>query len=90
MLELLGLMALILIVGALAAGLLKLLFCLLVLPIKLGFWMLKGVVALVFIVPLAIISLCVASTVLPVVAFAIALPITLVAGGVVLLVKVFA
>jgi hypothetical protein len=90
MLELLGLMALIVIIGAVAVGLLKMLFWLLVLPFKLGFWLLKGVFALVFIVPLAVISLCVATAVLPAIALVIALPVFLLVGGLVVLVRAFA
>jgi hypothetical protein len=66
------------------------LFWVLVLPFKLGFFLLKSVFALIVIVPLALISLCVATAVLPAIAFAIALPLLLFVGGVVVLVKAFA
>lgn len=89
MLEILGLMALILILGAVALGVLKVLFWLLVLPFKVGFWLLKGVFALVLIVPLTLLSLWAASAVLPVIVLAVALPVLLLIGGIVALVRVF-
>ncbi|MEJ2722150.1 MAG: hypothetical protein P8181_13575 [bacterium] len=90
MFELLTLFGLLFLVGAFVVFVAKLLFSLVLLPIKLGFWLLKGVVALIFLVPIIVISLSAASVVVPVVLALVALPVLLVVGAAVLLAKLFA
>ncbi|UCG51755.1 MAG: hypothetical protein JSW58_16540 [Candidatus Latescibacterota bacterium] len=68
----------------------KLLFSLLLLPIKLGFWLLKGALGLILLVPLVLISIGAASLVFPLVISLVALPVVAVVVGIVLLVKLFA
>ena len=86
MLEFLFLVAVVFLIGGLAIGLLKLAFFLLVLPIKAGFWLLKGVIGLVFVVPVMIVSLLAASVVMPVVLVVVAIPVLLVIAGIAALV----
>ena len=90
MLELLGLVALIVILGAVAVACLKVLFWLLVLPFKLGWWLLNGVFALVVIVPLVVLSVLVATAAIPVVILVAATPVLIVVGGLIVLVRLIA
>jgi hypothetical protein len=89
MLELLGLVALVVLLGAVAVGLLKVLFWAILLPFKVGFWLLKGLVGLVVVVPLLLVALWAASAVLPIVLVVIAVPVIFVVGGVIALFRVF-
>jgi hypothetical protein len=73
--------------GILLIGLIKLLLGLVLLPIKLGFWVLKGVLALVLLVPLVIIGVNVFAAGIPIVLFILALPLLLLFAGVLLLLK---
>jgi hypothetical protein len=68
----------------------KLLFSLLILPIKLGFWLFKGALGLLLVVPIVLISVGAASLILPMVISLVALPVVAVVVGIVLLVKLFA
>ena len=77
-------------VGAFVIFLAKLFFALVLLPIKLGFWFLKGLLALVFLIPIMLISFGAVSVVVPVVLGLAALPILIVVGGAVLLAKLIA
>jgi len=90
MFELLTLFGLVFLCGAFVIFLAKLLFSLVLLPIKLGFWLLKGLLALVLLVPILLISCGAVSVVVPVFLLLAALPILIVVGGVVLLAKLFA
>ena len=90
MFELLTVFGLLFLIGAFVVFLAKLLLSLVLLPIKLGFWFLKGLVALVFLVPIIVISLSAASVVVPVVLALVALPVLLVVGAAVLLAKLLA
>jgi len=65
----------------------KVVFSLLLLPFQIVAFLLKGLFFLVFGLPLLILSVAVASLVLPFVAL-VALPVLVVAGGIVLLVKI--
>ena len=82
MLELLGLATLVVLLFAVGIAALKVLFWLVILPFKLGFWLLKGVFALVFVVPLALLTVWALSAVFPVVLLVLLLPVLLVVGGV--------
>ena len=90
MFEFLVIIGFIFLVGALVVFLVKLLFSLVLLPIKLGFWLLKGLLALVFLVPIMLVSFGAVSIVVPIVLALAALPILIVVGGAVLLAKLFA
>jgi hypothetical protein len=79
MLELLGLAALVFIIGALAIGLLKLLVWLVLLPLKLGFWLLKGLIGLTIVVPLLILGVGVASAFVPLL-LVFLLPVLIIVG----------
>ena len=65
----------------------KVIFSLVLLPFQIVAFLLKGLFFLVFGLPLLILSVAVASLVLPFVAL-VALPVLVVAGGIVLLVKI--
>jgi hypothetical protein len=68
----------------------KLVLALVVLPFKLCFWVFKGLLGLILVVPLAIISICAFSVGFPVILFILALPLILLGVGIALLFKVFA
>ena len=72
---------------ALLAIVAKIVFSLVLLPFQIVGFLIKGLLFLVFGLPLLILSVMVASLVLPFVAV-IALPILVVVGGIVLLVKI--
>jgi hypothetical protein len=85
MLELLIVLGSIFLVGAIVIGVLKLLVWLLVLPIKLGFWIVKGVLGLIFLIPAVIIAAWAVSSVLPFVFAVIVIPVLFVVLAVVAL-----
>jgi hypothetical protein len=87
MFEFLAFFGLVFLVGAFVLFLAKLLFALVLLPIKLGFWLLKGLLALVILIPIMLVSFGAVSVVVPVALGLVALPILLVVGGAVLLAK---
>jgi hypothetical protein len=66
---------------------LKLLVALLLLPFKLAWWMAKGLVGLLLIVPLALVGFLVFTNVFPVMVLLLLLPVIAVVAGVGLLVK---
>ena len=74
MLEILMVIGAIVLVAAIAGGLLKLLFSLILLPFKLGLWIVKGVFAVLIVIPAVILAVCALSAVLPVVLVVIAVP----------------
>jgi hypothetical protein len=81
----------ILIIGiALLAMAGKLFLALVILPFKLGFCVLKGLLGLVLIVPLALVSICAFSVGFPVVLFILALPLIIIGVGIALLFRLFA
>jgi hypothetical protein len=90
MFELLTLFGLVFLFGAFVVFLAKLLFSLVLLPIKLGFWLLKGLLVLVLLVPVMLVSFGAVSVVVPVFFLLAALPVLMVVCGVVLLAKLFA
>ncbi len=65
----------------------KALFALVLIPIKLGLFFVKGLLVLVFAVPIALISFGAVSLALPLVLTIVALPVVLCVAGVVCLVK---
>jgi len=67
----------------------KLLVSLVLLPLQVGLWLLKGVFVLLLVVPLVIISLGAASFILPVIFSVFALPVILGVVGIVLLIRFF-
>jgi hypothetical protein len=68
-------------------GVLKLLVALLLLPLKLAWWVAKGLVGLLLFVPLAIVGFLVLTNVFPVILLLLLLPLVVVVAGVGLLVK---
>jgi len=68
-------------------GILKLLVGLLLLPLKMAWWMAKGLMGFLLIVPLAIVAFLVLTNVFPVVLILLLLPVIVVVAGVGLLVK---
>jgi hypothetical protein len=74
-------------VGLVALGLLKMLIWLLVLPLQIAAWVLKGVLGLILLVPIAIIGICAASVVLPIAFGVLVLPVIFVVLGIIGLVK---
>jgi len=73
--------------GALLIGLLKLLVAVALIPLKLAWWMVKGVVGLVLIIPLTLIAISLVATGLPVILFVLVLPLLLGVAGLVALVR---
>lgn len=67
----------------------KLALALVLLPLKLGFFLLKGLVALLCVVPIVIVSVGIASIVPLMLLAVLGLPLLVLIGGVILLVKVF-
>jgi hypothetical protein len=74
---------------ALLAVVAKVIFSLVLLPFQIAGFLIKGLLFLVFGLPLLLMSIVVASLVLPFVAV-IALPVLIFVGGIVLLVKILA
>ncbi|NIM19720.1 MAG: hypothetical protein GTO51_05685 [Candidatus Latescibacteria bacterium] len=77
MFELICLIGILILGGALLIGLLKLIVGLALLPFKLTFWFVKGVVVLVILVPLAVIGLGLVSVGVPILLFVLLLPLFL-------------
>ena len=73
--------------GALLIGLLKLFVAIAFIPLKLAWWLVKGVVALVLIVPLTLIAINLFAFGLPVILFVLVLPLLLGVAGLVVLVR---
>jgi hypothetical protein len=65
----------------------KLALALILLPIHIGFFIFKGVLLLVFAVPIVIVVIGVAALAVPIVLGVVGLPVLLFVGGIVLLVK---
>jgi hypothetical protein len=84
--ELLGLVALLAVCGLVLIGLLKLLVWVLILPVKIGFWLVKGFFGLLLLAPLFILWVCAASIV-PVVFGLLVLPVLAVVLGVIVLAR---
>ena len=72
--------------GVLAVGFLKALFWLVVLPIKLGVWLVKGAFGFALMIVIGVLCVCVVA-VLPVLISVVALPVLAVACGVIALIK---
>ena len=72
---------------AILVGVLKLLFGLLILPFKAAFWLTKGLLGLLIAIPVMIVVFLVVTNVIPLVLFALILPVILFFAGVVLLFK---
>ena len=87
MLELLAILGLVFVGLAMLAGLFKLIIVLIILPIKLAFFLVKGVVGLVFIIPLAIILYVVFANAFPIILLVMVLPVLAVFAGLALLLK---
>jgi hypothetical protein len=90
MFEFLAIVGFMVLFGAFVVFLAKLFFALVLLPIKLGFWLCKGLLALVILIPIILISFGAVSVVFPVILVIAALPILVVVGGAVLLAKLIA
>ena len=73
--------------GALLIGLLKLFVAIAFIPLKLAWWLVKGVVALVLIVPLTLIAINLFALGIPVILFVLVLPLLLGVAGLVVLVR---
>jgi len=65
----------------------KLVLMLVLLPIQIGFFIVKGLLLLVFAVPIVVVLIGVAALVIPIVFAVLGLPVLLFVGGIVLLVK---
>lgn len=87
MLEVLFLFGVLAVGVVVLVGILKLLVALVLLPLKLAWWMAKGLVGLLLVVPLAILAFLVITNVFPLVVFLLLLPLVVVVAGVGLLVK---
>lgn len=74
-------------VGAMLLGALKFLFWLILLPLKLSFWILKGVLGLVFLIPAMLFAGLAFSGLFPFVVTVILVPVLLVVAAVVALFK---
>jgi hypothetical protein len=88
MFELFVLIMILVVGGALLVGLLKLFVAFALLPFRLAWWLVKGVVALVLIVPLTLIALNLVFLGLPVILFILVVPLALGVAGLVALVRV--
>lgn len=87
MIELLLLVGIVVVGFALLAGIVKLLFGLILFPFKAAFWLTKGLVGLVIAIPVLVIVYLVAANIIPIVLFALLLPFVLFIAGVALLLK---
>lgn len=87
MLDLLFLIGVLTVGAVVLIGILKLLVGLLLLPLKLAWWMAKGLVGFLLFVPLAIVCFLVLTNVFPIVLFVLLLPLILAVAGVGLLAK---
>ena len=88
MLELLVIVGSLLLVGAIAVVFFKMLFWLILLPVKLGFFIVKGLLALLLFIPALIICIGAASIVVPIIVSVIAVPVIFVIAGIVMLFKI--
>lgn len=68
-------------------GLLKLLVALLLLPLKLAWWTAKGVLGLLFVIPLIVVGYLVVANVFPVLLILFLLPVIAVVAGIGLLMR---
>ncbi len=87
MFEILFLIGVLAVGGAILIGILKLLVAIALIPFKLAFWLVKGVLAVVLFIPLVIIGLNVFALGIPIVLFLLFLPLLLGIVGLVLLVR---
>jgi hypothetical protein len=87
MFELLFLFGVLAVGAVILVAVLKLLVALLLLPFKLAWWMAKGLVGFLLIVPLAIVCFLIFTNVFPVILLFLMLPVIAVVAGVGLLVK---
>lgn len=87
MFELLFMLGILALGAVVAVGFLKLLVGLVILPFKMAWWVAKGLVGLVLVVPLVLIAILVLTNVFPIFLFLLMLPVIVVAAGVGLLVK---
>ena len=85
--ELFVVLAGLLLFGAIFIGMLKLLVWLIILPIKLGFWIFKGIFALFLLVPVLLIAAWAISNVVPFLFLVVAVPLFCLAAGAVALLK---
>jgi hypothetical protein len=88
LIELLIMFGALLFVGALLLGALKILFVLVLLPLKIGFWILKGVVGLLLFIPVVLFSVWLLSCVYPIIVAVILVPILIVVAGIISLANV--
>ncbi len=72
--------------GVLAVGFLKALLWLVVLPVKLGFWLVKGAFGFALMIVIGVLCVC-AVAILPVLVSVVAIPVIAVACGVIALIK---
>jgi hypothetical protein len=67
----------------------KALFALVLIPVKIGFFLIKGLLVLVFAVPIALVSFGLVSLAFPLVLTIVALPVVLAIAGVVCVLRFF-
>lgn len=87
MIELLLFVGIIALGIAVLVGVVKLLFGLLLLPFQAAIFLTKGLIGLVFVIPVAIVVYLVVANIVPLVLFALLLPFVLFIAGVALLFK---
>lgn len=87
MLEVLFLLAIVALGIVVLAGILKLLFALVLLPFKIVLWTAKGLLGLLLIVPMVIVGILVITNIVPILLFLLLLPLFLVVAGVALFLK---
>ena len=90
MLELLTVLGVFFLVGALLFVCLKVLCWVVVLPIKLGLFLVQGLLALVLFIPALIISIVAAAFILPVFLSVIVVPVVFAIAGIAVLLRFFA
>ena len=87
MLEVLFLIGIVALGIVLLAGVLKLLFTLVLLPFQIIWWTAKGLLGLLLVVPLLVVGVLVVANVLPMVLLFLLLPVFLVLAGIVMLLR---
>ena len=81
MFEILVLVGFLALIGALLIGLIKLILGLVILPFKLAFWALKGLLVLLLLVPIVMIGLNIFAVGIPILLFILVLPFLLLFAG---------
>ncbi len=87
MIELLLFIGIVAVGMAVLVGIIKLLFGLLILPLKAAFWLTKGLIGFLIAIPVLVIVFLIVTNVVPLVLFALLLPFIFFIAGVALLFK---